>query len=186
MKERIYLCLAFVLIGISCSKDDVPVNIFEPGDMEYGFANAEKNNSQWLASAVARKNKNDKDHFSIEFCTYNMVDEKRESISFAKIPFKIGNYTAVNCSPIDSCPEGHVKSLYSRLSSDGDAILAIYYINSEKNNYLNITAIDTTANIVRGDFKIHLEVDVGKEHLGPADPSNLDFTKGSFECRFSN
>ena len=57
MKERIYLYLAFVLIGISCSKDDVPVNIFEPGSMEFGSAMAEKNGSQWQASAEAKKSK---------------------------------------------------------------------------------------------------------------------------------
>jgi len=186
MKNKIYLYLTCLLLGISCSKDDVPVNIFEPGAMEFGSASAQKNGLQWQASAVAIKNKNDKDHFSIEFCTYNIINEKRESVSFAKIPYRIANYTAVNCSPVDSCPAGHVKSIYGRLSSDGDALLALYYINDEKNSYLNITAIDTITNIVRGDFKIHLEIDTGEEFLGPADPNNLDFTKGSFECRFSN
>ena len=187
MKNRIYLYITFVLLSISCNKDDVPVNIFEPGAMEFGSAMAEKNEVQWSASAKAGKEKNFKDYFTISLCTFNAFDEKRESLFFTKIPFSTGSYPVKTCLGIpDSCEMGFVSSAYSRLSSDGDAVLAAYFINDEKSNYLNITTIDTITNIVKGDFEIHLKIDTGEELLGPADPSNLDFTKGSFECRFSN
>jgi len=188
MKNRICLYLALLLISISCNKDDVPVNIFEPGGMEFGSAMAEKNGSQWQASAKAGKEKNFKDYFSLSFSTYNMYDEKRESIGFLNIPYQTGKYPVYTCNQNipDSCISGYVSSRYARLSSDGDAVLAGYDINESKTNYLNITAIDTTANIVTGDFEIHVKLSIGGQYLGPADPDNLDFTKGIFECRFSN
>ena len=188
MKKTLYFCFSLVLFYSACKKDDVPVNIFEPGSMEFGSAMAEKNGSHWLASAEALKEKNYKDYFSLSFATYNMYDEKRESISFSKIPFSVGSYPATTCvqNIPDSCMPGYVSSLYGRFSSDGDAVLAFYTINERKTNYLNITAIDTVTNIVKGDFEIHVKIESGEQFLGPADPSNLDFTKGSFECRFSN
>jgi len=188
MKNRIYLYLAFILLSISCKKDDVPINIFEPGAMEFGSAMAEKNGLQWQASAEAKKSKLDKNKFLISLCTYNAYDEKRESIGFLNIPYQTGKYPVYTCNHNipDSCMSGYVSSHYARLSSDGDAVLAFYNINENKNSYLNITTIDTTADIVTGDFEIHVKLSIGGQFLDPADPDNLDFTKGTFECRFSN
>ena len=129
-----------------------------------------------------------KNEFLISLCTYNILDEKREGISFLNIPYRVGRYPVNTCiqNILNSCIPGYVSSRYARLSSDGDAVTGGYDINESKNNYLNITAIDTTANIVKGDFEIHVKLSIGGQYLGLTDPSNLDFTKGSFECRFSN
>jgi len=133
MKNRIYFYITFVLLNISCNKDDVPVNIFEPGAMEFGSALAEKNGLLWLASAEALKEKNYKDYFALSFSTYNVYDEKREGIGFLNIPYQTGVYPVYTCDRNipDSCISGHVSSLYTRLSSDGDAVLAFYIINAK-------------------------------------------------------
>jgi len=188
MKNRIYIYLVLILVSIACNKDEVSVNIFEPGSMEFGSAMAEKNGLKWQASAEALKEKNFKDRFSIKFCTYNAFDERRENIGFLNIPYEEKKFYVNTCLQNfpDSCMTGYVSSHYGRLSSDGDAVLAFYDINENKNNYLNITAIDTIENIVKGDFEIHVKLSIGGQYLGPADPDNLNFTKGSFECRFSN
>ncbi len=181
MKSILFLLSATVCFAIGCQKEDVP--IYYPGSMIYGSAEAKKNGKDWLASSGAQHYDTIPSLFGMGMETVSEEGFPREDISFNKIPKSVGKYKV--SGPYNNVFDGFVGSSYHTLEDDGDALEDTYVLNEDAiDNYLEITLIDTVANIVQGKFTVTYDIATSGGKRNPNNPDRVKFSDGSFDIEF--
>lgn len=169
------------LLLCTCSKDEVL--IFEPGDMEFGYAKALKNEHDWMASVYGFQYDMPNDsHFFMHFNTYLSGIYLRESLIIGKIPKAKGTYSIIKTSMNDTYSDKAIAS-YDISEDDGDVAGDSYFVDEDANhNKVEVTYIDTIAGIVRGKFSVTFLIKEPKKNSQNSDC--VQFTDGEFEATF--
>ncbi len=165
-----------------CVIEEMPIatqdsfEIFGPGDMEHGFAEAIKFNKEFMASAFARIV--GEDEFTIVLQTYKEEnDVRREDIYFIEIPQFEGCYKVI--AGIDSTSQGNkIEGRYDRV--DDDVIWGGYEVLEEESNFLQIDSLDLVNKFVSGEFMVSFLLDFGFPSYET--PEYVRFLNGRFEC----
>ncbi len=171
-----------ILLFWSCRKENTtPVKpqedyiIFNAGAMVNGKMGASLNNQNWLASSEGVILKIPTSSFFLDSYTYSEEGFERLSLYIFNIPFKIGKYT------ISSNNKETNSSVY-RLYADGDVLGDSYDIDeSNPNNIVEVTAIDTIQKTIKGIFETHYIIQ--KPKIDKNLPDKLDFLKGTFDVK---
>ena len=128
----------------------------------------------WTANSFAQVGNN---KFEIAFITYQDTInwELRETLGFSYIPISVGKFTLGNESP-------SAKSSYFRSIGDGDLIDASWDLDTNKNNYLEITSLDTINRIVTGRFDTHFIITT--QGIFDKHSEKINFKEGSFSVGY--
>jgi len=120
------------------------------------------------------------DKIILTFVTYDDSLELniRERLVLGRIPKKTGNYS------IEPIIYDELFSTYSTWLSDGDVLNAGWNSNDEKQNYIEITAIDTITGIFEGKFDIYFKM----SNQGIASNMHseyINFKNGNFRAKYN-
>jgi hypothetical protein len=179
--------LTISLNFIACEKNNVVKDgelvIYEPGNMEFGFATFDKNGLSAKASGEAVRFTKIKDTYFLRLNTYqtasNGIAYQRETYSIRQIPFgKIGKYTIHFDDLIDKI---NVLGSFSS-TIDSHTLNNGYYIDASKDNYVNILSVDSSR--VTGTFQMYLKI-TKPENLTD-EPDSLKITSGVFDVKMKN
>ena len=191
---NITLLLA-TLLCFACKQDDRPdTELFLPASTKNGSMQADKtavdhNTVAWTAGGFARR-----DSFyyedvngtiipyvppriSLGSYTYDDFGQNREALHINYLPIGSGKYLLQRGLPDYGLPTAE----YVRLVSDGDAIGAIYRTDIDKDNWVEITQIDTITKMVSGKFDIHLKI--ADNYLNTGFPVSIRFSNGVFNLK---
>ena len=179
MKTKLLLTLT-LLAFLACKKESIP--IYYPGDMPFGKMMGKKEGYDWVASSYAQQQDNDPAYFGILASTCTIEGFLRETLGLNKIPMKTGSYKI--SGPYNNIFDGFVGSSYGTSRDDGDVAEDNYIVDeTADDNYIEITYLDTIANLVKGKFTVTYVVTT--EHAGnPNNPDKVKFSDGEFEVEF--
>lgn len=104
--------------------------------------------------------------------------EQRENLFFNISQAKTGRYTLSMGSDIATS-----FASYERWLADGDVLNATWEVNSETDNTLEITQIDTTSKIVSGKFNINLKMTT-QGSRGFVHSERINFHNGAFRTKY--
>lgn len=131
----------------------------------------------WTANCFAaiRDNK-----FGVGFVTYeDTVDlYARERLTISNIPPQKGFYLMKPYPPV----EGSAFADYSRWHSDGDVLNALWEIDTDKNNYIEIDELNTETRRVSGKFDVHFKMTV-QGSWGYVHSERINFKSGNFKAK---
>jgi hypothetical protein len=115
--------------------------------------------------------------FAIAFLTYQdtIYWELRETLGFSFIPIDTGKF---NIGNVDNLAKGS----YFRSIADGDLIDASWDLDTNKDNYIEITSLDTINRIVTGRFNTHFILT--KQGILDKHSEEINFTEGSFSVKY--
>jgi hypothetical protein len=112
--------------------------------------------------------------------TVNENEFLRESITFNEIPPEIGVYKI--SGDVSDKGDDLIGASYFRSEDDGDVVTGAYIVDTDgdkKSNELEITAIDTVARTVQGNFKVKFRQKPDTENTDY--PTKVEFKKGCFD-----
>ncbi|HNL07961.1 MAG TPA: hypothetical protein PKH93_10335 [Chitinophagales bacterium] len=169
-----YFVLSLFFFVLSCKKDDMP--IYDAGTMEHGSMSACRNGDKWKASGEAVGLLQTDSLFIIGGSTYVYDQEDTfsiEGLNIRYLPFKKGRYALTGESI------GDIQTPYAYMFIvDYDVIIERYYLDEDKESWVELTKVDTINNRIEGCFEIYLAVDEPKFSAMHAD--KLCFKKGEF------
>ena len=166
--------IAFILIIFSCKKDYQP-------DFSNGEATALKNGKKWKGEGRGTIN-NQNLGFNMLYSIYNDIGEKRQQLSFRKIPSESGNYALLATTGQE--PDFISGCSFTTLSHDGDVVEDRYkVVESIEKSHITVLSYDESTRILRGTFELMLEIDTNRVHQNPDNPKMLHFENGEFEVR---
>ena len=73
-----------------------------------------------------------------------------------------------------------VRSSYSTIQDDGDVLEDSYAVDESKENFLNITKMDTIENKVEGVFTINMMRKTQRDKVNPQNPEEVTFSDVEF------
>lgn len=179
--------LGSLLIGLmvfACHKtEDIVPKTDELNAMKNGKVWINLDNSFRFFSGIS----NDYDH---EMCNsaekvdftltiYNADKDRRESVSFSKIPKQIGSYTLINTT--DGCKEQSIKVSYYTLGEDGDVIFGVYTLLTIADNKLIIDKYEESTKIMNGKFSATFIKTSGQQ----SSPDTIKFSNGVFKLKLN-
>ena len=179
MKNLIYIIICF--ISFCCNKTIEPEKdgsliIYAAGDMKDGFATFDKNELSAKGSAYAKDTYGSDTTFTLHCFTYETPVPKafsaREHIVIVNIPKKVGKYKVLFESNYKA-----TNGAYETIS--GDQLINKYLIISEKDNYIEITDINTKS--VKCKFQMYFTI---RKPESINEPDNISFTNGKAEFNF--
>lgn len=191
------ITLLFASLFSACSKEKRfcaknPVVIFNPGKMDTGMAEAEKNCQPFMATCYAGYAPDTSYHafLGIEFNTFFLYQDlgediwlNREVYAVSYIPVQKGYYKLFHATDLS---DKRSSECY-RVESDGDVLSSIYELDeSAGESYLIIDEIDTLNRKVKGRFDIHYKRVRPKPGESEEDPLELQLTSGTFEANISD
>lgn len=174
MKNLMSISCLFLLICIfSCNKDN-----FRP-DYSEGKATAIMNGEEWegVGRGVLYDHGNS---FYLSFTTYNKLGQRREKLSFRKIPVQEGKYVihGSDGKSQDSLPNC---SFYT-LIADGDVLDNIYNVVETKSpSSITILTYDESERLLTGEFKVKLYIEMERSDIGDLD--SILFQNGKFTVK---
>ncbi|MBC7775830.1 MAG: hypothetical protein H7246_10390 [Phycisphaerae bacterium] len=162
--------------------------IFHPGIMEHGFIKAIKTCRDWKASGEVRLFNTMPNHMSISGNTYSAYALTNGDTSFLlaegiyfEAPKKVGKFPLFSTSNL---LQDKASCTFSKI--DIDVVSANWSVDdTEPDNNIEITEIDTLSKRVKGRFNVHLKKDFsvsGAVHF----PSKLYFKDGEFDVEIIN
>lgn len=177
--------MAAALFGSACQKEDIDVftPIYEAGNQEYGWCAGFKNGLSFEASAVALQHLDlPEDYFFLHFTTFTEWEGLREFMVVGEINYETGVYPIKEDEDHEN---GIPEARYTTLSDDGDVVEDRYDLDAGKDNWIEITAIDTVDAelVVSGKYNIHFKIR-GDHAEGSVNPDKVSFTDMIFETRF--
>ena len=189
MKQFILLAALFLCFSVSCKKDNntnicdnqaPPDNmpIYSPGNMEHGSVSACRNGKNWEAEGMASRYAEKDSIFGLSFDTYTYDGILRETGGINEIPLQLGKY-AVWRNPYGGGFNGKTVGSFTTIVSDGDVIGDRYRLDESKDNYVEVTTLDTIANKAAGYFELHFVVQQPKNYEENSD--EVHFNSGTFE-----
>lgn len=118
------------------------------------------------------------DKITIGFITYEDTTDLyiRERLIFSYIPIAVGSYSI---NPVDT---NNPRCSYSRSLSDGDVLNALWEIDTEENNYIEITKLDSNTHLVSGKFDVYFKIKV-QGSFGYVHSERINFKSGSFTAK---
>jgi hypothetical protein len=180
----IIIVFLFSLLFWSCRKENTIAStkedyiIFNAGQMINGKMGASLNNQNWLASSEGVILKTPTTLFGLEASTYTEEEFQRVAFYIENIPFKIGKYTIKKKKGNEKATNSTVYRLYA----DGDVAGDGYDLEeSNTNNFVEVTAIDTVQKTIKGTFEAHYIIQSPK--IDKNLPDKLDFLKGTFDVK---
>lgn len=187
------LCF-FLFLNIACEKEETchcnteescktptendDVAIYEAGTQEFGWATASKSGYCWKASSYMTYSLENKNRIAIHFETFNSYAERREILSIGSI--FTAKPTKYNVNNLEKAQTDTI-SAYGSLGLfiyDGDALVGGWSSIADDCSFVNITEIDTVANIVKGEFEVFLT----PTYVGGIPEQDMHFTNGKFEA----
>lgn len=185
LKYYVSFLFALVILLGSCGKEEVTVStpIYFPGDQQYGWSMAKKNGLDFESSGWAVRHLSMPDvFFGVHFDTFTDWGAWRESIVFGEIVYATGRYDVVkeDANQQNGIPDAS----YHTLSDDGDVGEDNYKLDDSRDNWVEITAIDTINGemTVSGIYNLHFLIEGNKKN--PINPDRVSFTEGVFEVKF--
>jgi hypothetical protein len=126
----------------------------------------------WTANTFSSIKSN---KLSIGFVTYEDTIDlyARERLIISNIPAQAGLYPI---KPVDS---NTAFCTYSRWASDGDALNASWEIDTEENNYIEITKLDSNNHLVSGKFDVYFKMTT-QGSFGYVHSERINFRSGNF------
>lgn len=183
MKANSLIVFAVFFFSMGCKKEVIKIPIFYPGKMTYGRMDAKKGGEDWVASSAAFNYDTIPSFFGISSATFSEEDFLREELIFNKIPKTTGKY--VISGPINNIFDGFVGSTYHTSEDDGDASEDNWDVDeTATDNYIEVTMIDTVANIVQGNFTVSFNIATSGGKRNPDNPDKVKFSKGTFDVTF--
>lgn len=181
--KNIFLIVSILFLFIHCKKEEIPepqpseTNVYFPGNMQYGQANATKIDKAWQASAVAYVEDNP-NLLILKITTVSKNDFLRETLTFFFLPKTTGSY------PLKaSYSEGNLSATYGLSKDDGDVPGTYYNFEEAVNdNILEVTSIDTIAKTLTGKFTVSF-TKIENFAAAPNDPEEVKFSNGTFEAQ---
>ena len=164
---------------LSCHQEpkivvDAQTIVYEPGDTTLGFCTFKKNELNATASGNAYKHKNI-DSVSIGFYAYSKSGTLREIYELGFLPKKVGKIKLLNQITLKYISAGSMSSVH------GDVLVNTYNLDENKDNYAEITYIDSK--IVKGKFQLYLNI---KKPDDPNEPDNVIISEATFVAKFKN
>ena len=181
MKANLLFAIVAICFSIGCEKED-KVLIFFPGEMTYGRMDAKKNGANWVASSAAFNYDTIPSLFGLKASTFSEDGFLREGLNFNKIPKKTGVY--IVSGPNNNVFDGFVGSSYHTSEDDGVSEDRWNVDESATDNHLEVTLIDTIANMVKGNFTVSFNIATSGGKRNPDNPDKVKFSKGTFEVEF--
>lgn len=181
MKSRLIVAI-IVLLVIGCKKEE-HIPIYFPGNMTFGRMDADKEGKAWVASSAAFYNEYNPALFGIIASTFTEGGFLRETLVFNKIPLKVGRYevTKLNNDMFD----GKTGASYNTSEDDGDVSEDSYDVDeSATDNYIEITLVDTIANMAKGNFTVSFNIVTSGGKRNPSNPDKVKFSNGTFDVEF--
>jgi hypothetical protein len=185
LKYYVSFLFALVILLGSCEKEEVTVStpIYFPGDQQYGWSMAKKNGLDFESSGLATRHLSmPNDFFAVHLHTFTDWEAWREHIAFGELRYVTGRYTVEqeDADQRNGIPDGS----YSTFSDDGDVLEDRYKLEDGRDNWVEITAIDTINGemTVSGIYNLHFLIEGNKKN--PINPDRVNFTEGVFEVKF--
>ncbi len=180
------LTIAFFTLALmvsSCYKEDHygPVRVFLPGEMEHGYGQAQKNGTDFLASAVAQEHNDKPGFYKITFLTETEKGFFREGLGFARILPEEGLFPFTNRHDNRNLKGDSISTGYALSTDDGHVFEDAYALDESKSNYFHIMRFDTVAGEIAGRFKVHFKIVTRGGKRNPANPDRVKFEDGYFE-----
>lgn len=175
MKYCLILCGLFFFI--SCEKHDG----IDFARNYVGEASAKKNGKRWKGRILASKGNS-----LFGFNIYNVSSEgfDRGTLFFSFLPLETGTLTIrdFNIDNTGEYPMAH----YITSLDDGHVIGNGYQlVESDPNNYFEITKYKEDKNKIKGEFALTFEYDDSRgPKVDDSEAETLVFTKGSFSIEF--
>lgn len=200
MNNLLYICILFLIAFCSCKDDefqkypsecvpyeaitsqDTTFEIYSPGKMKYGYANAIKLNKPWTASAQANFYK---DTFYISFDTY-YISPKTPDYEYHTeyLEIKIANLNE-SCMILSRLTtHNSCRMIYAALADDANENF-YSLIESDPNNYIQFDTLNIETGRVAGKFMASFERDQSWVKK-PWNPDFVRFFNGEFHCRIKN
>ena len=182
MKRFLFVVLFIIplLLTPACKEEEEYVPIYEPGPQTYGKGTALKNGKEWYSSGYAVRSSKNTSYFGIFLDTYTIEGFHRESVRFSDIYLKKGTYELRKKTT--NIYDGYVSAFYATLADDGDVLEDWYDLEEDaKDNYLEVTAIDTVEQRVEGRFTGMFEVRQPKRNA--SNPDRVKFTNSTFSVK---
>ncbi len=198
---KIYTYLLFILTVFCCCKDEedqkkssecIPMEaiiskdstfeIYSPGKMEYGYANAIKLNKAWNASCTGFLYK---DTFHLVFQTYYMNPNNPDYLFETEyMEVKVGNIYEKCIKLSKGVSNKECRAIF--LAVNDDAVEDVYSIlESDPNNYIQFDTLSLETGRVAGKFMVSFERDTSRVKK-PWNPDYVRFFNGEFHCRIKN
>ena len=173
------LCAAY-----SCSKDKIaapePVNIYWGGGQKNGAAKAQKNGKTWDTSVECYTDSVNT-IAALSLRTFSFDSLRRETIIIDCIQLHTGKrkimQNTIHCN--DTFPN----SLFILTGGDGDAVVLLYDVIEKEDNFLDITAVDTVARVIEGNFQVSYKVLDPYKERPYGFPAVLTFKSGNFKAK---
>lgn len=184
MKNSIGILAFCMSLMVCCKKEqeDQRLPVFFPGDQITGFLKTERNGEAEEGTAYARFHDENPGLLGITVNTFSEAGAIRESISFNKIPIKIGKHPIKG--PYDKNINGLIGSTYGIWGSDGDLLEAIYDSDDEAGGLLELTKIDTSSKEIQGTFtRAGFILNMAS---GPEFPQKVTFRNATFSMKIIN
>ena len=170
---RILVGIGLLLFIISCNDDDIPlpVPIYLPGPMEFGYVEMEKNGQYMKASGLGYNAKVlvDSNLVGATFFTYDEFGNIRENGGFGFFPFKAGQYVM----PYDEYSKIEYQGYITMY--DHSTLEDRYDMNAEFHNVVTITKVDTLEDVLQGTYTTFLET------VGGAIVTTVDACQGLWD-----
>lgn len=164
------------------TSQDTTFEIYSPGKMKYGYANAIKLNKPWTASAQANFYK---DTFYISFDTY-YISPKTPDYEYHTeyLEIKIANLNE-SCMILSRLTtHNSCRMIYAALADDANENF-YSLIESDPNNYIQFDTLNIETGRVAGKFIASFERDQSWVKK-PWNPDFVRFFNGEFHCRIKN
>lgn len=198
-RNKVYLL--FILIAFCYCKDDeiqkktsecVPneaiiskdstFEIYSPGKMEYGYANAIKLNKPWQASANALFYK---DTFYLNFNTYlDFPNDPDLEYDTEHISIQIANLQE-SCMKLSRMTSNNSCKMFYKELEDDSTNDRYYILETDPNNYIQFDTLNLETGRVAGKFMVSFERDTSRAKK-PWNPDFVRFFNGEFHCRIKN
>ena len=173
------LCAAY-----SCSKDKIaapePINIYWGGGQKNGAAKAQKNGKTWDASVECYTDSVNT-IAALSFRTFSFDSLPREKIIINCIQLHTGKKKIIQLT--SNCRDTFPTSMFILKGGDGDAVALLYNINEKEDNFLDVTAVDTVARVIEGNFQVSYKVLDPYKERPYGFPAVLTFKSGNFKAK---
>ena len=171
MKYSILLPLSFLFLS-TCQKQEEPsIQIFYPGEQEFGWASGIRGDQQWEASGYWEPYPGDSTVISITFETYDEATVPQEIYGLNDIPLEIGTYTIQG--DYSDTGNGFVGGTYVRLAPNGISVSRRLQINNDVNGFITISEYNSSTNTIAGSFEMFFVSEDSSELV--------EVTEGTFE-----
>jgi hypothetical protein len=174
------ILILYVFLAFSCQKDDSSPYF----NKYWGQVQATKNGQEWKGKVYALYNEPYNQGLDIIVSKVDAKGDERESLSFYKIPVKIGIY------PISMTEVRDIDSLtgafYTTFLAVGDVLGDVFHplLTDEVTDYVEISEIRGLE--IFGKFQVSLVKIPGTGEVDPSAPDTIVFNNGIFHTRIVN